>query len=222
MDPALIAVQLFCIIFSLCIHEAAHAAMANRCGDPTARLLGRLTLNPIKHLDPMGSVVFPLVFFFATGWMAGWAKPVPFNPLNLRNRERDSVFIALAGPASNLVMAIVFTLVLRIIVLSSGADVDGTSGMSPLALIALCMVLINLLLMLFNCIPVPPLDGHYVLAYFLPQGAKETLQRIGPFGLIFVFLIGGRLISAPLGWLAGLALSYAELGLSGVVQYLVG
>ena len=222
-DPAIIAVQFFCLIFSLCVHEAAHAAMANQCGDPTARLLGRLTLNPVKHADPIGTVILPLLMMITQApVLFGWAKPVPFNPLNLRNRERDSVFIALAGPASNLLMAFLFTLMLRIVVIASGIDNPDEFTASPLFLIALYMILINLALMLFNCIPLPPLDGHYVLGYFLPPAGQEKLRQIGPFGIIIAIVLGRHIIAVPFRWMMDIALSYALLGPMGVVEYFTG
>jgi len=148
-----------CLLFSLCCHEAAHAAMANRCGDPSARLLGRLSLNPLAHIDPIGTVVLPLLMMMTGApFLFGWAKPVPFNPRNLRNMRRDPALIALAGPAANLLLALLSALALRALVLALGIDTIAELKASPLCMVAVSLVGINLILMLFNLIPVPPLE----------------------------------------------------------------
>lgn len=188
IDIGRVLLQYFCLLFSLCIHEAAHAAMANYRGDPTARLLGRLTLNPVKHADPLGTVILPLIMMISNVPMFGWAKPVPFNPRNLHNVRRDPVLIALAGPLSNLLMALCGALILRILVTTANYFPDAPA-LEILFTLFVNLVLINLLLMLFNVIPVPPLDGHYVLNYFLPPNGQRVLDQIGPFGiLIAIFL----------------------------------
>ncbi len=213
IDFPVILMQYVCLLFSLCVHEAAHAAMANRCGDPTARLMGRLSLNPLKHIDPLGTVIMPLLMMLTRfPFLFGFAKPVPFNPRNLNNIRRDPVLIALAGPGSNLLLIIAFTFVLRITVLASGITTVEELVQSPAAIIALYMIVINLVLMLFNCIPLPPLDGHHVLAYFLPPAAKQAFQQIGPFGLLIAILIGGRLIHPPLVFLRNLVVAYGLFG----------
>ena len=183
-----IVVPYLCLLFSLCVHEAAHAAMANYCGDPSARLMGRLTLNPIAHIDPIGTVVMPLLMM-VTGlpYLFGWAKPVPFNPRNLHNLRRDPVLIAMAGPASNLGLALLFVFLVRILIMTEGflsAEV-----VTMLGFFLSYMIMVNLLLMLFNLIPVPPLDGHYVLHYFLPPAGQRMLEQIGPFGIIIAIMV---------------------------------
>ena len=188
IDIGGVLLQYLCLLFSLCVHEAAHAAMANYCGDPTGKLLGRLTLNPVKHADPLGTVILPLLMMISRVPMFGWAKPVPFNPRNLRNMRRDPMLIALAGPASNLIIAICGALVLRILVLLGNSFPDAMA-LEILFLVFLNLVLINLLLMLFNVIPVPPLDGHYVLNYFLPPNGQKMLDQIGPFGILIAILV---------------------------------
>jgi len=163
IDIGFILLQYFCLLFSLCVHEAAHAAMANYCGDPTGRLMGRLTLNPVKHADPLGTVILPLVMMLTNvPYMFGWAKPVPFNPRNLNNARRDPMLIALAGPGSNLLVALSGALVLRILVTVGGFEPD-SQIIEILFMIVLYLIMINMILLLFNIIPVPPLDGHYVL-----------------------------------------------------------
>jgi Zn-dependent protease len=216
-DPAQVLVQYFCLLFSLCVHEAAHAAMANYCGDPSARLLGRLTLDPRKHIDPLGTVVFPLLAMF-TGipYLFGWAKPVPFNPRNLNNQRRDPVLIAMAGPASNLLIALAVTLLLRFLVLVGGVSETAPLASQALVVICMSMAIINLVLMLFNLIPVPPLDGHYVVRYFLSPEMEAKFEQIGPIGIIFVILFAGKLISVPLSALLGALMHYVQFGLAGI------
>ena len=189
LDLGDILLRYFCLLFSLCVHEAAHAAMANWCGDPSARLMGRLTLDPRKHIDPLGTVILPLLMLTMPGMLLfGWAKPVPFNPLNLNNMRRDPVLIAVAGPASNLVLAFAAGFVLAILALIS-AEMGETHTLIILGRIAFFMLLINLVLMLFNVIPVPPLDGHYVLYYFLPPSGQRMLEQVGPFGILIAILV---------------------------------
>lgn len=197
IDIGSVLVQYFCLLFSLCVHEAAHAAMANYRGDPTARLLGRLTLNPVKHADPLGTVILPLLMMISNVPMFGWAKPVPFNPRNLHNIRRDPVLIALAGPTANLIIAICGALVLRILVTTANYFPDA-SGLDILFTLFFYLVIINLLLMLFNVIPVPPLDGHYVLNYFLPPNGQRVLEQIGPFGILFAILLARPWLSFAL------------------------
>jgi Zn-dependent protease len=192
-----------CLLFSLCVHEASHAAMADRCGDPTGRLLGRVSLNPIRHADPLGTVILPL-FAMITGFrfLFGWAKPVPFNPRNLRNQRRDPVLIALAGPASNLLVALSAAIVLRVVAQLAGTMAE--SPVLPLILqIFLTLVGVNIMLLVFNIIPIPPLDGFHVLDYFLPPAARETVEKFGPYSMLFLMLIvfNTRILQAPMSWL---------------------
>ena len=189
LDPTFVVSIMLCLIFSLSIHEAAHAAMAYRCGDDTAKHLGRLTLNPIAHIDLLGTIILPLIMISTMGMMFGWAKPVPFQPHKLNNPRLDPVFIAMAGPALNLLIAIVVTFVAR-------GVVQGMEEVPPfLSMFLPQMILLNLILMVFNLIPVPPLDGHHVLNYFLPPEGQRFMQRIGPFGLLIAILLARPLIS---------------------------
>ena len=142
-DPASIVIIFCVLLFSLCVHEAAHAAMGFMCGDDTARLQGRLTLNPLSHIDPLGTIILPLVMLMTMGFIFGWAKPVPFNPARLNNVRRDPVLIALAGPASNLLLAVLFALAGRLIFLMLG----GPASAPPLLFqFFLYMVFLNLIL----------------------------------------------------------------------------
>ncbi len=184
-----VGIQYSVLLFSLCVHEAAHAAMANRCGDPSARLMGRLTLNPLRHIDPIGTVLLPLLMLSGAGGMLfAWAKPVPFNPLNLRNYRRDPVFIALAGPGSNLALVIVGALLARVFAVMSGIMPD-VAVLPMLVIVFIYFASINAMLMLFNMLPVPPLDGHHVLGYFLPPAGQQMLQQIGPMGVFIVIIL---------------------------------
>lgn len=191
IDIGMLLMQYFCLLLALCVHEAAHAAMANYCGDPTARLLGRLTLNPVKHADPLGTVILPLVMFLMPGipFLFGWAKPVPFNPANLKDRRLDPVWIALAGPGSNIVIGTIAVLLLRVVTLLFTGEVLGEQLFVVFAQVLVYLAGINFVLAMFNVIPVPPLDGHYVLKYFLPPNAEAMLERIGPFGILIAIIV---------------------------------
>jgi len=209
LDFSRLAIQYLCLLFSLCVHEAAHAWMANLRGDPSARLMGRLTLDPRKHIDPLGTVILPLLMMAtAVPYLFGWAKPVPFNPLNLKDMRKDPVLIAVAGPASNLIIAIISTIVLSILLIVA-RYVPQSEILLVLFQIVMMMMMINLVLMLFNLIPLPPLDGHYVLHYFLPPNGQRMLEQMGPFGIIIAIVVFApyiRVILFPLRdaliWLA--------------------
>lgn len=182
---SIIVLQYICLLFSLSIHEASHAAMANYWGDPTARLMGRMTLNPIKHADLMGTVILPL-FAMISGFsfLFGWAKPVPFNPRNLVDRRRGPVFIALAGPGSNFLVLLFSVAALRAM---SFLPMSNTVELFMMTMLFLMMI--NAVLLLFNLIPLPPLDGHHVLEYFLPYEMQKQFEKIGPYSLIILFFL---------------------------------
>ncbi len=169
------------LIFSIVIHEISHGAAANYLGDPTAKYAGRLTLNPIKHLDPVGSILVPLfLVLMKSPFLIGWAKPVPINPYNFKDQKYGSAKVALAGPGSNLAVALFFGLALRFF-----PEIAATPG---LALILSYIVFINILLAVFNLLPIPPLDGSHILFTFLPPGfenLKIFLSQFGIFILIF-------------------------------------
>mgnify|MGYP004084532005 FL=1 len=184
----------------------AHAATADWYGDPTARRLGRISLNPIVHIDPIGTILLPLLGLFLGGFVFGWAKPVPVNPANLQNHRRDFLVIALAGPASNIGLAIGASMLLGMVPGGLGA-----SGGASAALVTLgfAMLQLNLLLAVFNMLPIPPLDGGNVLAGVLPEDLATGYDRlVRPYGfLILVVLMWTgwlyRLIGPPLSFLMG-------------------
>ena len=173
------------LIFSLTVHEAAHAVTADRLGDPTARLLGRVSLNPAVHVDPIGTILFPLISLFTGAPLIGWAKPVPVNSTRLgRHWKRKFMLIAAAGPASNLVLAVVGALVLRVVPVSGRL---GEATLAPLAVLLFQLVGLNVLLAVFNMIPIPPLDGGNVLAGVLRGPVAEAYDRLRPYGFLILY-----------------------------------
>ena len=180
MDQTVILVfNLAVLILSVVIHEVSHGLMANRLGDPTAKDLGRLSFNPLKHLDFMGSFLVPLLLYVSrVGIIFGWAKPVPYNPYNLKNQKWGPAWGAAAGPASNFIVAIVFGLVLRFVSAIPFAT----------ALAVSVIVYINILLGVFNLVPIPPLDGSKILAGFLPYRYERQLLMLERWGMFLVIL----------------------------------
>ena len=178
-----IAVWTIPVLFAITIHEVAHGWVANILGDKTAKMLGRLSLNPIKHIDPIGTVVVPLAMVvLQTGFVFGWAKPVPVNSRNFKSPRKDMAIVAAAGPISNLIMAVfwVFIFKLGVSVIPDQAIAQGIMAMGRAGII------INIILFVFNLFPIPPLDGSKVLAGFLPQSLANLMDKIEPYGLFIV------------------------------------
>ena len=209
MDATSAIVGFAIVLVSLTVHEAAHAWTADRLGDPTARLLGRISLNPIVHIDPIGTILLPLIAAISGLPIIGWAKPVPVNISRLRRGRRDFMIVAAAGPISNLLQATLAALVVR--ALWSGQGIYPASNESALMSVLLQFVQINVLLALFNLIPVPPLDGGNVLAGLLPESAAHAFDSVRQFGFIILYalmLTGmlSTLIIPPARFLLGLLL----------------
>ena len=177
------------LIYSIIIHEYAHGWMADRLGDPTAKHSGRLTLNPMPHIDLMGSIFLPLLLIISnSGFIIGWAKPVPFNPYNLRDQKYGPLKIALAGPAANLIIALFFGVFLKLFpAISESLNLPVENLIIFIQLIKF-IIQLNLLLMIFNLLPIPPLDGSKVLLTFLPDRYKEAFYNFERFGIIILFL----------------------------------
>ena len=208
---ALTALSVVLLVFSAIVHEVAHGYVAHLCGDDPAKEAGRLTLNPARHLDPFGSIVLPIVMGIMGGFVFSYAKPVPYNPYRLKNRRRDEVLVALAGPASNLLQALVgaaaFNSLWALVEANSqlyffGPLVLGMSAMELLLTVFSSYVWVNLMLAFFNLIPLPPLDGSKVVCYFLKGEALERYYQVQRYAmpiLIFVLYILPRLGFDPLG-----------------------
>jgi len=189
-----ILIFLLILILSVMAHEISHGMMADYLGDPTARLMGRLSLNPIKHIDLMGSIIVPgLLIIMQTPFLIGWAKPVPVNPLNFKDQRYGEAKVSFAGPGANLVIALTFGLAIRITILVGASS---TFAINLLGLFQI-IVWINLLLAVFNLIPIPPLDGSHILFTFLPKGwekVKIFMERYSLILLLFFILFLFKLI----------------------------
>jgi Zn-dependent protease len=205
--------QIVAFIFAISVHESAHAWMANLRGDPTARMLGRITLNPIKHIDPVGTVLLPLIAAFTGFPMLGWAKPTPVNPRNFQNPVLDDILTSVVGPISNFAVVSAATIVLAGIALTSqlGRQIihllpfaypnhidmlasQTTSVLMPITLFIYEMGRINIVLGVFNLIPVPPLDGSHVLRHLLPGPAQSVYDSVGWLGLMALVFLGGGIL----------------------------
>lgn len=160
---------------AIILHEYAHGWVAYRCGDPTAKSAGRLTLNPLKHIDPIGSIILPIILMFSFNFFFGWAKPVPVDFGRLRNPKRDMIWVAMAGPAVNVVLALIFSMALKL-------------NLNPVLSEWMTLaVFVNLLLMVFNMIPIPPLDGSRLVMGLLPNNLALPYSRLERYGILIVF-----------------------------------
>lgn len=206
---AKISIMLVPALFAVTLHEVSHGYAAERLGDPTARLLGRLTLNPLRHLDPIGTLAL-LAFGF------GWGRPTPINANNMRQPRRDMIWVALAGPLTSFTLAVLSAIFLRVLPLTDGTSPPGNvfgPALEPLGLMAGFSLYINIILGVFNLIPIPPLDGGRVLTGLLPTRPAGIVARLEPFGFIIIVIIGflifftgiWRLLLEPVvSWLVGL------------------
>lgn len=208
------------LLFSIVVHEVAHAWVARREGDDTAERQGRITLNPLRHLDPVGSVLVPgILIALQSGFLFGWARPVPVNPANFRDPVGGDIRVSLAGPASNFLLALVFTalLVPAVALGGDGGFAGDPLGASPWVAGAVYGILINLILAIFNLIPIPPLDGSHVVRHLLPRGVLPAYEAVGKFGILallaFLFVVPGgfQVIMVPVRFLAGLLTGVAGL-----------
>lgn len=188
-----VAIYALPVLFAITIHEAAHGYASRHFGDNTAYMMGRLTLNPIKHIDPIGTIAMPLLLYFATSgaFLFGYAKPVPVNFSNLRNPKRDMIWVALAGPASNFVQALLWALAL---VIMAGSGVEEVFFLK----MAQAGVLVNLVMWAFNLFPLPPLDGGRILVGLLPWKQAQWIARLEPWGF---FIVMGLVIAGVVGTL---------------------
>ncbi len=211
------------VLFAITLHEVAHGWVARYLGDPTAARLGRLTINPIRHIDPIGTILVPAIMVFLPGNIIfGWAKPVPVNASLLRNPKRDMTIVAVAGPASNFAMAIFWALIIKCFI---GSAVSGSSHAEFFVLMGIAGMAINLMLMALNLLPIPPLDGGRVLAGIVPNKFSMMLNRIEPYG--FFILIGlvafgwlGKLIIIPFIYSLNFILSIFNVGAEDFFPYL--
>ena len=187
------------VLFAITVHETAHGFIAYKLGDPTAMMLGRLTLNPIKHIDPVGTVLLPIIMLWQFNFVFGWAKPVPVTWENLKSPKRDMALVALAGPASNLVMALLWAAVMKTGYLLGPDFYWLSSVMVPMGDAG---IFINTILMMLNLVPIPPLDGSRVVSGLLPGPWAWKFSRIEPYGLfiLLALLISGilwKILSVP-------------------------
>ena len=207
--------QLIVFLFAISVHESAHAWMANRCGDPTARMLGRITLNPLKHIDPIGTILLPAIALFTHIPVLGWAKPTPVDPRNFKNPVGDDILTAVVGPISNFIVATGALLILAVIafaVPSGRLIVQGVangiilsnSTLVPLSLFVYELLVINVVLAVFNLIPVPPLDGSHVLRHFLSEPIRRAYDTIGFVGLLALIYLAPGLLSSLIRPVLGL------------------
>lgn len=182
------------VLIAITFHEVSHGLVAYKLGDPTAKMLGRLTLNPLAHIDPFGTIIMPiLLLIFTNGqFVFGYAKPVPINPMNFRNPKRDMAISAAAGPLTNILLAVVSLLLIRFAAVPASMFLPvevSEKIIMPAALMLKSSIIINVVLAVFNMIPVPPLDGGRVLVGLLPQKQAMSLGRIEPYGFIIVMIL---------------------------------
>lgn len=207
------------LLLSIVVHEVAHAWVARREGDFTADRLGRITLNPLPHLDPVGSFLVPLALFLLPGGVVfGWARPVPVNPANYRDPVWGDIRVSLAGVVSNVLLALLFTLLLAVL-FRVGDPATTSASLDAVGRMLRFGILLNLVLAVFNLVPVPPLDGSHVVAHLLPPGLRERYRELGRYGILLIMAVifvvpdAFQLVFRPVLFLYGVAVGLAGSGL---------
>ena len=206
-----IVVWIVPVIFAITVHEVAHGWVAKLCGDKTAWMMGRLTLNPIKHIDLMGTIVVPGLMLATTGFVFGWAKPVPVIPRNLHNPKRDMALVAIAGPAANFLMALGWVLFIRLALF-----INITEYSLPMLYVGIAGIMINIVVGLLNLLPIPPLDGSRIVSWLLPAQWERYYQYIERFGFFILIALMmtdvlGNILGAPIGFVKAFYFSLAGL-----------
>ena len=180
-----VAVFALPVLFAITLHEAAHGYVARHFGDMTAYAAGRISLNPLRHIDPIGTILVPLATLLLTSYMFGWAKPVPVNFANLRHPKKDMLWVAAAGPLSNLAMALAWAIALKV-----GATLaPGNAAATWLVLVGVCGIFVNVIFMVLNLLPLPPLDGGRIAVSLLPQSLAASYSRLEPYGFMVVIIL---------------------------------
>jgi len=206
-------------IFSIIVHENAHGVVAGYFGDPTARAMGRITLNPLPHIDPIGSILLPVVAVASHVPLIGWAKPVPVNPANLRNPLVHNAYVAAAGPVSNLLLALVGAVLWIVVGVAykhlPALAAHGEATWYFFSTLFQNVIVLNCVLAVFNLMPIPPLDGHWILIRFLPSGPREAVARVGRFGFLILLAL---LWTGALWWIIGPPFRLAVAGYQALVS----
>ncbi len=200
------------VLFAITVHEVAHGFVASKLGDKTALILGRLSLNPLKHIDPLGTVIVPLILLWLGGFIFGWAKPVPINGRNFKHPRRDAALVAAAGPLANFIMAILWAAIMKLGLMMMGHGIQ--TGL-PMMLMGQAGIMVNLILMLINLIPIPPLDGSRIVASLLPHRWLTFYDRLEPYGFLILLVL---IVIGALGFIIGPGFSLCQQLLTWMFQ----